>query len=97
MNGIAIPDTVIIRNSNLVERDQIADEVQKLLGQAEPSEQEIAMMEMQQQLQIQTVQAELTKLGKASGDAWDATKTGFSDAGKALSASYDKAAAAFKK
>lgn len=42
-------------------------------------------------------QAELTKLGKASGDAWDATKTGFSDAGKALSASYDKAAAAFKK
>ncbi len=61
-NGIAIPDTVIIRNSNLVERDQIADEVQKLLGQAEPSEQEIAMMEMQQQLQIQTVQAELVKL-----------------------------------
>ena len=42
-------------------------------------------------------QAELGKLGKASGDAWDATKAGFSDAGKALSASYDKAAAAFKK
>jgi hypothetical protein len=42
-------------------------------------------------------QAELDKLGKASGEVWDATKTGFSDAGKALSAAYDKAAAAVKK
>lgn len=42
-------------------------------------------------------EAELAKLGKASGDAWDATKNGFSEAGKALAASYDKAAAAFKK
>lgn len=42
-------------------------------------------------------QAELDKLGKASGEVWDATKTGFSDAGKALGAAYDKAAAAVKK
>lgn len=42
-------------------------------------------------------QAELDKLGKASGEVWDATKTGFSDAGKALAAAYDKAAAAVKK
>jgi hypothetical protein len=42
-------------------------------------------------------EAELAKLGKASGEVWDATKTGFSDAGKALSAAYDKAAAAVKK
>lgn len=42
-------------------------------------------------------QAELAKMGKASGEAWDATKTGFADAGKALSAAYDKAAAAVKK
>lgn len=42
-------------------------------------------------------QAELTKLGKASAEAWDATKTGFQNAGKALSDSYDKAAAAVKK
>lgn len=45
----------------------------------------------------QAAQAELARLGKASGEAWDATKTGFSDAGKALSAAYDKAAAALKK
>ena len=42
-------------------------------------------------------QAELDKLGKAGGEVWDATKTGFSDAGKALGAAYDKAAAAVKK
>jgi hypothetical protein len=66
MNGIAIPDTVIIRHSNLVERDQIADAVEKLLGQAEPSEQEIQMMQAQQQLQIQTAQAELAKLQAAA-------------------------------
>ncbi|WP_052321206.1 hypothetical protein [Pseudomonas fluorescens] len=61
-NGIAIPDTVIIRHSNLAERDSIADAVEKLLGQAEPSEQEVQMMQMQQQLAIQTTQAELQKL-----------------------------------
>lgn len=42
-------------------------------------------------------QAELAKLGKASGEAWDATKTGFQNAGKALHDSYEKAAAAIKK
>jgi len=60
--GIAIPDTVIIRHSNLAERDQIADAVEKLLGQAAPSEQEVQMMQMQQQLAIQTAQGELQKL-----------------------------------
>ena len=62
MNGIAIPDTVIIRHSNLAERDNIADEVEKLLGQAAPSEQEVQMMQMQQELAIQTAQGELKKL-----------------------------------
>lgn len=56
---------------------------------------EANMKELQEKKKA--AQAELTKLGKASGDAWDATKTGFHEAGKALSASYDKAAAAFKK
>lgn len=60
--GIAIPDTVIIRHSNLAERDQIADAVEKLLGQAAPTEQEVQMMQAQQQLAIQTAQGELQKL-----------------------------------
>lgn len=42
-------------------------------------------------------QDELAKMGKASGDAWEATKTGFHNAGKALHESYEKAAAAVKK
>ena len=42
-------------------------------------------------------QIQVAKLGQASGEAWDATRTGFSDAGKALAAAYDKAAAAIKK
>lgn len=66
MNGIAIPDPVIIRHSDLVERDEIAAEVEKMLGMAEPTEQEIEMMQMQQQLAIQTAQAELAKLTAAA-------------------------------
>ena len=61
-NGIAIPDTVIIRHSNLANREEIAQQVEKLLGQAAPSEEEMMMMQQQQQLAIQTAQAELAKL-----------------------------------
>ncbi len=42
-------------------------------------------------------QAHLDKMGKATGDAWDATKEGFSKAGKDLHAAYEKAAASAKK
>ena len=42
-------------------------------------------------------QDELAKMGKATAEAWDATKTGFHNAGKALSESADKAVAAVKK
>ena len=56
---------------------------------------EANMKELQEKKKA--AQAELDKLGKASGEVWDATKTGFSDAGKALAAAYDKAAAAIKK
>lgn len=42
-------------------------------------------------------QVELGKLEKSSAEVWDATKTGFSNAAKALGESYDKAVAAAKK
>jgi hypothetical protein len=42
-------------------------------------------------------QAELAKMEKASSNAWDATKEGFSNAYKDLSLAYDKAVAAVKK
>ena len=45
----------------------------------------------------QAAQAELAKLGKASGEAWEASKTGFQNAAKELGSAYDKAVAAVKK
>lgn len=73
MNGIAIPDTVIIRHSNLAQRDEIANEVEKLLGQAAPTPQEVQMMQMQQQLAIQTAQGELQKLQAQAENMQSAT------------------------
>ena len=62
MNGIAIPDPIIIRHSDLADRDDIAAEVEKMLGMAAPTEQELQMMQIQQELAIQSAQAELAKL-----------------------------------
>ena len=73
LNGIAIPDPIIIRHSDLTDRDEVAAEVEKMLGQAEPSEQEIEMMQMQQQLAIQTAQAELQKLQAQAENLQSAT------------------------
>lgn len=56
---------------------------------------EANMKELQEKKKA--AQAELDKLGKAGGEVWDATKTGFHNAGKALHESYEKAAAAVKK
>jgi hypothetical protein len=42
-------------------------------------------------------QAQLEKMGKATSNAWDATKEGFTKAGKDLHAAYEKAAASAKK
>jgi hypothetical protein len=72
INGLAIPDPVIIRYSNLANRDEIAAEVEQLLGQAEPSEQELELMQMQQQIAIETAQADLEKL-KAQAENFQAS------------------------
>jgi len=42
-------------------------------------------------------QEQLDKMGKATSNAWDATKEGFSNAYKDLHAAYEKAAASAKK
>ncbi|MBE0548822.1 MAG: hypothetical protein IH627_14495 [Rubrivivax sp.] len=42
-------------------------------------------------------QAELAKLEKASGEIWDATKTGFSNAARELGQAYDKAVESARK
>ena len=52
-----------------------------------------------QELKAKKKEAEvqLDKLGKATSNAWDATKEGFSNAYKDLHAAYEKAAASAKK
>lgn len=42
-------------------------------------------------------QVHLNKMTKASGNAWEATKDGFANAGKELQAAYEKATASAKK
>jgi hypothetical protein len=82
----------------IAETDKKIDEVSKqakdATGETKKAH-EANMKDLQEKKKA--AQAELDKMGKASGEVWDATKTGFSDAGKALGAAYDKAAAAVKK
>lgn len=59
---IMLPDDVVLRHSPLRNREQIAERVREMQGAAEPSEQEAEMMMMQQQIAIETAQAELQKL-----------------------------------
>ncbi len=74
--------------------DALGKEIKKSTGETKAAH-EANMKELQ--AKKKAAQAELDKLGKASGEVWDATKTGFSDAGKAMHAAYEKAAAAVKK
>lgn len=60
--GIAIPDHVVVRYSKMADREEVAKYLEELSGAAEPTEQELQMMQMQQQLAIETAQAELQKL-----------------------------------
>ena len=60
--GVVLPDDIILRHSPLRNRDDISERVREMMGMAEPSEEEIELMMMQQQLAIETAQAELQKL-----------------------------------
>jgi len=60
--GVAIPDDAIIRRSNLTDRDELADRIQKLMGQAEPTEEEATMQQRLQELEINKLEGELAKL-----------------------------------
>lgn len=60
--GVAIPDDAIIRRSNLTDRDELADRIQALMGQAEPTPEEIELQQKLQQLEVARLEAELDKL-----------------------------------
>lgn len=60
--GVAIPDDAIIRRSNLTDRDELADRIQKMMGQAEPTEEEMEMQQKLQELELAKLEGELGKL-----------------------------------
>lgn len=57
--GVAIPDWILVRYSNLEGREELAQMLRKAAGQAEPTEQEQQLAEFQQQAQIQDIQLSL--------------------------------------
>lgn len=60
--GIMIPDDVVIENSTLQKKHEIAERVRRALGDAAPSPEEEQAMMMQQQMALQMQQLELMKL-----------------------------------
>lgn len=60
--GVAVPDDAIIRRSNLTDRAELADRIQKMMGQAEPTEEEAKIQQKLQQLEVQKLEGELDKL-----------------------------------
>lgn len=60
--GINIPDDIAVRYSRIADREEAANRIRQLMGQAEPTPEELEMMEIQQQLQMMALQGELDKL-----------------------------------
>jgi hypothetical protein len=60
--GVIIPDWVLIENSRLPNRDEVAEVVKKMQGMAEPTPEEIEMQLMQQKLELQGQQAQVRGL-----------------------------------
>lgn len=66
--GVAIPDDVIIENSSLVRRHEVAERVRKLMGQGTPTPEEIAEMQWQQQYSRAFAMAQLRELEARIGE-----------------------------
>lgn len=60
--GVVVPDWALIEASRLSNRKEIADWNRKLTGAAEPTEEEIALAQMQQELELQQQSAVVSEL-----------------------------------
>jgi len=60
--GVAIPDHYIILSSHLAQKREIAEIVKRLQGFAEPTEEDMQLSQMQQQLLLRTTVAQLQEL-----------------------------------
>ena len=61
-NGVLIPDDVVIRHSQLDNKDAIAERVAQLQGVAPPTPEEIEIAAHQQRIEIRTLELEADKL-----------------------------------
>lgn len=60
--GIPIPAYQIVLRSHLARKDALAEEVKQLTGLGEPTEEELAMQQQQQELMMRAQMAEIEKL-----------------------------------
>jgi len=60
--GVLVPDDVVIRHSQLDDKDQIAERVASLQGVAPPTQEEIEIAAKQMQIEIRTMELEADKL-----------------------------------
>lgn len=60
--GVLVPDHHVIKHSHLPNRDEIAEEVAKLQGFGQPTPEEMQMAQIQQELALRSMQAEVAKL-----------------------------------
>jgi hypothetical protein len=60
--GVMIPDDVIIENSHLARKSEIAERVRQMQGMGDPTPEQIQMQQMQQELMVRSAMAELAQL-----------------------------------
>jgi hypothetical protein len=73
--GVAIPDFVLIENSRLPNRNEVAELMKKIQGMAEPTPEEVERQQMMEMLQLQSMQATVRGLmAKATLDEAQAQK-----------------------
>jgi hypothetical protein len=60
--GVAVPDDVVIENSHLQRKNEIAERVRQRNGEGDPTPEQIEMQKMLQDIEVKTLQAQLGEL-----------------------------------
>ena len=81
--GVQIPDHHVLMYSNLVNKAEVAEEVKQLAGLGEKSPEQQAMDQQLQQIQVQTLQAQLDELLAKSANLKATATLNYSRAGEA--------------
>ncbi len=60
--GVAVPDDAIISYSHLAQKDELAKRVRDMMGQSEPTEEQMQLQQQIQQLELQQMQLQVSNL-----------------------------------